>query len=467
MKHNVTDALGTQSIGRLMLRFAVPSMVALVVNSLYNMVDQIFIGQGVGYLGNAATNVILPMMLLLVSLGEMIGNGCAAWMSLKLGRGERKEAACGVGNAIVLTMAVGVLLLVVNLLCLEPICRLFGATDTVLPYAMGYGRIIALGYPCSAVCCTVSSLLRADGRPHITMLGLLMGCGTNFVLDPLFIFVFDWGVEGAAWATLIGQALNAVYFLICLPRFRSLVFERACLVPRLKTVGSVLLLGLPSLATQLSAVFVIYVVNHALVTYGALSRYGADIPLAALGVTMKVNQLVNNLVVGLAVGMQPIVGYNYGCGRYERVKRTLRIALISATAIMTAAWLLFQLAPDPIVALFGSESALYHEFAVKCLQIYLLLCWSVGISTVTGVFFQALGKPAQSSFLILARQLVFRIPGVLCLSRVFGIEGPLWAGPISDGLSLILAMALMLLFWKRIFVPVADKGASRPAGESQ
>ena len=460
---SAATTLGTQGIGRLMVRFAVPSIVAQVVNSLYNMVDQIFIGQGVGYLGNAATNVILPMMVLLIALGQMIGDGCAAWISLKLGRGEAEDAARGVGSAITLTIVVGLVLMVLGVIFLEPLCRLFGATDAVLPYAMGYGRIIAWGYPLSAICCAFSSILRADGRPHITMLGLLMGCGTNFVLDPLFIFVFHWGVEGAAWATVLGQAINAVYFLLCLPRFRSIVLRRAHLLPRPRIAGRMLLLGMPSFITQISAVFVIYVVNNALVSYGALSKYGPDIPLAALGVTMKVNQLVNSMVLGLAVGMQPIVGYNYGNGQYPRAKKAFFLALLISTLIMAAAFLLFQFWPESVVSLFGEESGLYQEFAVQCLRIYLLLCWSVGVSTVIGIFFQSIGKPLQASVLTLSRQLIFRVPGVILLSRAIGVEGSLWSGPVADGLALILSLVLILLCWRRLFSPAEERTSSDPA----
>ena len=449
------NPLGTQKLSHLMVRFAIPSMVALVVNSLYNMVDQIFIGQGVGYLGNAATNIILPMMVLLMALCQMIGDGCAAWMSLNLGRGESEQAARGVGTAVTFTFGVGLLLLILGLLFLEPLCRLFGATDTVLPYAIGYGRIIVLGFPLSAVCCSFASILRADGRPHATMLGLLMGCGTNFILDPLFIFVFHWGVEGAALATILGQGLNAVYFLACLFRFQNIQLRRAYFIPRLNTAGRMLLLGASSFITQIAAVLVIAVMNNTLAAYGALSKYGADIPLAALGVTMKVSQLVTSMVLGLATGIQPILGYNYGCGQYSRVKRAYWLALLIATGIMTAAFLLFQLCPESVIGLFGRESALYVEFAVKSLRVYLLLCWTIGVGTVTGIFFQALGRPFQASFLSLSRQILFLIPSIVLLSQALGVEGALLAGPVSDAFAFAASILLAAVCWKKLFPPAS------------
>lgn len=454
-EQTANNPLGTERIGRLMVRFAVPSMVALVVNSLYNMVDQIFIGQGVGYLGNAATNIILPMMVLLMALCQMIGDGCAAWMSLNLGRGEPDKAARGVGNAITMAFGIGFLLLILAMAFLEPLCRLFGATDAVLPYALGYGRFIILGFPLSAICCSFASIIRADGRPHVSMLGLLMGCGANFVLDPLFIFVFHWGVEGAALATIAGQGINAVYFLVCLFRFRSVKLQRSYFVPRIQVAGRVLLLGISSFITQIAAVFVIAVMNNTLVAYGALSKYGADIPLAALGVTAKISQLVTSMVLGLATGIQPILGYNYGAGRYDRVKRTYRLALLFTTAIMMAAFLLFQLRPAAVVGIFGNESELYMEFAVKCLRIYLLLCWSIGVGTVTGIFFQALGKPLPASFLSLSRQILFLIPAILILPRYIGVEGALWAGPVADAFAFSASVILAAVSWKRLFRPAS------------
>lgn len=220
------NPLGTERIGKLMLRYAVPSIISLVVNSLYNMVDQIFIGQGVGYLGNAATNVILPLTTFLLALGLMVGDGTATFMSLSLGKGKADEAAHGVGHAVTLTVGIGIILTVIFELFLQPLCRLFGATDAVMPYALEYGGIIILGFAFSAVDSAFGSILRADGRPKVSMAGLLIGCITNIILDPVFIFVFHWGVKGAAWARIIGQFLNAVFYIGCMFSFKCVKLKK-------------------------------------------------------------------------------------------------------------------------------------------------------------------------------------------------------------------------------------------------
>ena len=216
------NPLGTERVGKLMVRYAVPSIISIVVNSLYNMVDQIFIGQGVGYLGNAATNIILPLATILLALGMMIGDGAASYMSLSLGKKRAEDAAQGVGNAVTLTVGISVFLLVIFELFLEPLCHLFGATEGNLPYELEYGSVILLGFPFAMIDGAFGSVIRADGRPKVSMVGLLIGCIANIILDPIFIFVFHWGVKGAAWATIIGQILNAVYFVVCMLRFKTI-----------------------------------------------------------------------------------------------------------------------------------------------------------------------------------------------------------------------------------------------------
>lgn len=447
----VKNPLATERIGKLMVRYAIPSIISIVVNSLYNMVDQIFIGQGVGYLGNAATNVIMPMTTILMALSLMIGDGGAAYMSLNLGKGDEKAAAHGVGNAISLTIEMGIVLLILFELFLTPLCGLFGATENVLPYALGYGRIIVLGFPFAAICSAFGSIIRADGRPRASMIGLLIGCITNLILDPLFVLVFEWGVEGAAWATIIGQIFNAIYFLVCIARFKTVKIEKRYLRPNRKVTGKLLSLGTSSFITQIASVFVIAVMNNLLVKYGALSQYGADIPLAALGITMKVSQLLTGIALGIATGIQPIYGYNYGSGQYDRVKQTYKLALISSTLILCVAFVVFQVWPEAIISIFGQESELYTDFAVKCFRIYLLLCFTVGVGAVTGIFFQAIGKPIQAAVLSLSRQIIFLIPSMLILGHLMGVEGILWAGPVGDGMACVIALIMVRAYWNSIF----------------
>ena len=460
MKTDIITAnpLGTERIGRLMVRYAIPSIISIVVNSLYNMVDQIFIGQGVGYLGNAATNIILPVSSILLALGFMIGDGTASYMSLSLGKGDGKDAAYGVGNAITLTVGVSVALLILFEIFLERLCHLFGATEGNLPYALEYGSIIILGFPFAMVDGAFGSIIRADGRPKVSMIGLLIGCVANMILDPIFIFVCHWGVRGAAWATIIGQVLNAVYFVACMLRFKTIQVKKQHLVPKWNVIKRILTLGTSSFISQAAAVFVIAVMNNSLARYGAMSKYGADIPQAALGITMKVSQLITGIALGIASGVQPIFGFNYGSGQYDRVKKTYKLALTSCTLILVVAFFIFQLCPEYIINLFGQESELYMEFAVKCFRVYLLACFMIGAGAVTGIFFQAIGRPAPATLLSLSRQIIFLIPAMLLFGYLWGVEGILWAGPVGDGLSGVISLITLGAFWKKIFnKEVAEK----------
>lgn len=454
----VANPLGTERVGKLMVRYAIPSVISIVVNSLYNMVDQIFIGQGVGYLGNAATNVILPLTTILLALGLLIGDGTAAYMSLSLGKGRAQAAAYGVGNAITLTVGISVVLMILFEIFLEPLCLLFGATEGNLPYALEYGSIIVLGFPFAMIDGAFGSIIRADGRPKASMAGLLIGCITNIILDPIFIFVCHWGVKGAAWATIIGQILNTVYFVVCMLHFKTVEMKKQHLIPNWPVIKKVLTLGTSSFIAQGAGVFVIAVMNNSLVKYGAMSKYGADIPLAALGITMKVSQLITGIALGVASGIQPIFGFNYGSGQYDRVKKTYKLALTTCTLILIVAFFIFQFCPEYIINLFGQESELYMEFAVKCFRIYLLACFMIGAGAVTGIFFQAIGKPVPAALLTLSRQILFLIPAMLIFGHFMGVEGILWAGPCGDGLSGIVSLITVGVSWKKIFSKeVAEK----------
>ncbi len=451
------NPLGTERIGKLMVRYAIPSIIAIVINSLYNMVDQIFIGQGVGYLGNAATNIVLPLMTFLVAIGMLIGDGAASYMSLSLGKEQHEDAASGVGSAISLTIGSSVILLILFEIFLRPLCHLFGATEANLPYALDYGSIVILGFPFAMIDAGFGSIIRADGRPKVSMAGLMIGCITNIILDPIFIFVFEWGVKGAAFATIIGQFLNAVYFIVCVLRFKTIRLTKSHLIPNWRIVKRVLTLGTSSFITQVASVFVMAVMNNALVKYGAISKYGADIPLAALGITMKVSQLITGIALGIATGIQPIFGFNYGSGQYDRVKKTYRLALTSCTLILIAAFFIFQLCPQYIINIFGQESELYMEFAVKCFRIFLLACFLIGVNAVTGIFFQAIGKPIPAAFLSLSRQIIFLIPAMIIFGHFWGVEGVLWAGPFGDATAGVASVITIRIFWNKIFRKEADE----------
>lgn len=445
------NPLGTEKIGGLIAKYAVPSVISLVVNSLYNMVDQIFIGQGVGYLGNAATNVIMPMTLIVMALSMMFGNGAAAFMSLQLGRKKPEEAAHGVGNMVTLCVGCGVVCLLLFEVLMEPLCGLFGATSETLPYAMDYGRIIAVGFPVFTIGVAFGNVIRADGQPKASMAGMLIGCITNMILDPLFIFVFHWGVKGAAWATVIGQFLNAVFLCVCLARPKTIHLKKHDFMLEGKIVGRIASLGMSSFFTQIASTVVIAIQNNLLVKYGAQSVYGSDIALAAFGITMKTSQLITSIAMGVATGVQPILGYNYGSGQYGRVKKVFKISLELCTAIMVVALILFQVFPEQIINIFGQESELYMEFAVKCFRIFLLCCFLIPCGMVISVFFQAIGKPAPAMVLSLCRQILFLIPAMFILGALMGVDGLLWAGPVSDTLSCAVSLITVRAYWNKIF----------------
>lgn len=445
------NPLGTERIGKLMARFAVPSIIALVVNSLYNMVDQIFIGNGVGYLGNAATNVILPLMTVVLAVGLMFGDGCAAFMGLSMGKGKNDRAANGVGNAIVLTIAFGVIFTILCEILLEPLCWVFGATEKSISYCIEYGRPIILGFTFLSIDMAFTSIIRADGRANISLIGMLIGCITNVILDPIFIFVFKWGVAGAGWATVAGQFLNAVYFIFCIAHCKNVKLEKRHFYLKSRICVKICLLGLSSFITQFALVIVIGVVNNTLKISGAKSIYGSDIPVSAMGVVMKVSQVLTSIVLGLATGILPIISYNYGSGRHDRVKKLVKRAMFIGSAVMVIAFFILEIWPVQIISIFGNQSELYMKFAQKCIQTYMLACFTVGVSIITGIFFQAIDKPLQSTVLSLLRQIVVLVPSVLILGAVGDATTVLWAGPIADSVSFIFSLATLIFCWKKIF----------------
>lgn len=400
----------TEPIGRLIVKFAVPSVIALLVNSLYNIVDQIFIGWGVGYLGNGATNIVFPITIIALALSMMIGNGGAAYLSLKMGEGEVETAKKGVGNAVTLVTIVSILLAVIFLVWIDPILTLFGATDVLRPFALEYGFIIGAGLPFMMISAAINSMIRADGSPKYAMLSMVIGAIINVILDPVFIFVFQMGVKGAVIATIIGQVASFVVSVLYMPHFKSVQLHKSSFAPCAKVSVNIVIFGLSSFITQFAITIVMALTNNLLAKYGAQSVYGAEIPLTATGIVMKVNQIMIAILLGIATGTQPIIGYNYGAKSYHRVKKALEISLIASEIVSVAAFLIFQFAPMSVVSLFGSEEGLYNEFAVKAFRIFLMLCPLTGFQTIAAVYLQAVGKPVKSAILSLARQIIFLCP---------------------------------------------------------
>jgi len=453
------NPLATAPVGGLIAKYAVPCVISLVINGLYNIVDQIFIGRGVGYLGNGATNVVFPLTVFCVALGVLFGDGAATYGSLKLGEGDLENAKKGVATGILLSVAASAVLLAVSAAFLRPIVYLFGCTETVEPYALSYGSIVMVGFPFVLIATTLNSVIRADGSPRLAMASLVSGAVFNTVMDPVFIFVFHWGVRGAALATIMGQLLSLVISLSYLGKWKSFTLAKKDYRFSLRHCRAIVPLGISSFINQMATVIMTAVINNALTLYGAASAYGTDIPLAVMGITLKVNQIFLFVVVGIATGAQPIIGFNRGANKLERVMKAFRICVVSALTAAAAAFAVFQFAPMAIVSLFGAESDLYNDFAVKSFRIFLLFCMLNGFQTVASIFVQAIERPVQAMVLSLSRQIVFLIPAVIILPRFLGIEGVLWAGPAADGLAFLLALAVTAREIKNLRAAGAQRAA--------
>ncbi len=444
------NILGTEKIGKLIRKFSIPCIISMLVNSLYNIVDQIFIGWGVGYLGNGATNIVFPLTMITLAFSLMLGDGSSAYLSLKLGEKKKQEAAKGVGNGIIMSIIISIIFCIVTLVFLPQLLNIFGCTDALREYATNYGRIIAIGLPFMMIGTTLNSIIRADGSPQYSMLSMVSGAVLNTILDPLFIFVFKMGVQGAAIATVISQFVTFVLNIIYIKKFKSITLDKEALKLKFKTAKKVITLGISSFITQMSFVFVVAVENNLLGKYGIESEYGSDIPITVLGIVMKISQILNSIIIGLAVGSQPILGYNYGARRFDRVKQALKIVLSASVVISTIAFILFQTIPDKLISIFGNGDEMYMKFACITFRTYLLLCICNGMQIPSGIFFQAIGKSVISAILSLSRQILFLIPAMFALGHIFGLKGVLYAGPFADGLAFVLSTILLIIEIKRL-----------------
>ena len=444
------NILGKEKIGKLIKKFSIPCIISMLVNSLYNIVDQIFIGQGVGYLGNGATNVVFPLVMVGLAFSLMFGDGASAYLSLKLGEKKNKEAEVGIGNGILISAIVSILFCFITLIFLPLFLKLFGCTENLQSYAMTYGRIIAIGFPFSMIGTTLNSVIRADGSPKYSMISMIVGAVLNTILDPIFIFVFNKGVAGAAVATVISQIVTFALNIMYIKRFKTIKISKECFKLNKDTCKKITTLGISSFIMQMSFVCVMTVENNLLGKYGLDSKFGAEIPITVLGIVMKISQILNSIIIGIAAGSQPIFGYNYGAKKYDRVKETLKLVLGSSVIISTIAFILFQTIPNKLILIFGSGDENYIEFACLSFRIYLLLCIFNGIQIPSGIFFQAIGKSTKSAILSLSRQIIILIPAMVILSSMYGIIGVLSAGPVADGIAFILAFVFLAKEYKNL-----------------
>ena len=452
------NPLGYEKIPVLLRRFAIPSIIAMVVSSLYNIVDQIFIGQGVGYLGNAATNVAYPLTTICLSIALLIGIGGASRFSLSLGAGDKDAAQRAAGTAISMLAAAGVVYAVLIEIFLTPLMLAFGATGEVLPYAESYTRITALGMPFLILTNGLSNLARADGSPRFSMTCMLLGAVINTILDPLFIFTFGMGIAGAAWATVIGQVASCVMAASYIPRFQHIRLTRQSFGIPLREAGRIASLGMSNSLNQLAITLVQIVLNNSLTYYGAMTVYGSDIPLASCGIVMKTNAILIGIIVGLSQGSQPIIGFNYGARQMDRVWATYRLAITCNLLISAVGFVLFQFFPHQLISLFGTGSPEYFEFAVRFMRTFLFMVIVNGVQILSSNFFTAIGKAPRGVFLSLTRQVLFLIPLTLILPLFWGLDGILYAAPIADGAAFVVTTAFMLRFYRQTKREAGSRG---------
>ena len=456
--------LVTEKIGRLMRRYSLPCIISLLVGALYNIVDQIFIANAsyLGSFGNAANTVVFPLTVIALAIAVMIGDGCCAFVSLSLGKGEADKAGNSIGLSVIMAVASSIVLCAVYLIFADPIITMFGGTVNEETFALSkeYFFYISLGIPFYMFGQAMNPVIRADGSPKFAMASTLLGAVLNIVLDPLFIFCFQWGMKGAAIATVIGQIATAVLAVWYLLHTKTVKLSAKDFHLNRKTAFSTLSLGLCSFLSQVSLVAAMAAINNMIRKYGALDPiFGqemyAQIPMAVVGIVMKFFQIVISVVIGMAAGCIPVVGYNMGADRRERVKKLFSLLLICEAAVGFVALLIVELLPHRLIVLFGSanESVYYTEFAVKAFRVYLCMIVFACLNKAAFIFLQAMGKAAASTALSMIREIVFGVGFALLLPLFFGLDGVLYSMPVSDLLTAVVSACIIAATYKQLSRP--------------
>lgn len=439
-----------------MLKFSVPCVLSLLVSALYNIVDQIFIGNSeLSALGNAATGVVFPIFIIAQAFAWCFGDGCAAYLNICQGKKDTQSAHKAIGTGIVVTLFAGIVLMAVFFPLKTQLLTLFGASENSIGMAIQYFNIILTFFPAYMLSNMMNAVIRADGSPAWSMASMAVGAVINIILDPVFIFALHWGMKGAAYATVIGQVASFVISLVYFFRTKTFKLTAKSFIPDFKAFSNALKLGTSSFVTQMTIVIISLVCNIMLAKYGAMSQYGVDIPIAIIGIESKVFTVVINLVVGIVLGCQPIIGYNMGAKNYGRVRRLYKSILTCTVVIGVVATVLFELAPEAVVGIFGTPTNIpnpgdYWLFAKKTFRIFLSLVTFTCVIKMTSIFFQAVGKPAQAVISSMIRDIVCFIPLILILPKSFGIEGILFAAPIADFIAMIVAAALTVAFMRSL-----------------
>ena len=467
MEEKLNAFLATEPVGRLMRKYAIPCIISLLVAALYNIVDQIFICWGVGLEGNGATNAVFPLTVLALAIATMIGDGACSFVSISLGRRDSDSAHRSVGNAIVLTVASSLVLMAVYLAFRDPILYLFGANDEVSDltrtYAKDYFQWIAIGVPFYMFGQSMNPIIRSDGSPRVAMAATLAGAVVNIILDPIAIFLLNWGVIGAAVATVAGQILTAGISLAYLFKMKAVTLSRDSYPLRGRLIAQFLPLGFTSFLSQFSLVLAMGVMNNMVARYGAMSAFTldgtADIAMSVQGIVMKFFQIVVSTVVGMAAGCIPIVGFNYGAGLYSRCRAIMKRLLLAEAIVGAAATVLFELFPVQLISLFGSDNPpLYFAFAKLAFRLYLCLMTLDCVNKASFIFLQSLGKPVESTLLSLIREVVLAVPLAVLLPMLFanvfgtenGIYGLLLSMPAAVALTFIAAVAIDLRAFRQL-----------------
>ena len=437
------NPLATEKVERLILKFSIPAIISMLVSSLYNIVDQFFIGQRVGELGNAATNIAFPLSTSCLALALLIGIGGSSAFNLAMGSGDDKKAVHLLGNAVVLLAGSGLFLSIITFLFLKPLLLFFGSPKAVLPFAIEYTKVTAFGFPFLLLGTGGGHLIRADGRPRMTMVCNLIGAVINTVLDALFVFGLNLGMTGAALATVIGQMVSGIMAIICLMHGKTVSIHKEHLFVKWENVTRIASLGMAPCSNQVAMMVVQIIMNQSLKHYGSHSIYGENIPIACAGIITKVNMIFMSFVIGLSQGLQPIASFNYGAGKKGRVKEAYIKAISIGAVLAVIAFFMFQFFPRQIISIFGDGSELYYQFAIRYFHVFLFFTFVNFMQPITSNFFTAIGKPKVGSFLALTRQILFLLPLILLFPLFLGIDGIMYAGPVADCLAAVVCFIMV------------------------
>jgi putative MATE family efflux protein len=437
--------LGEMKISKLLIKFSIPAIIGMLVNALYNVVDRIFIGQGVGSLGIGATTIAFPVMLIMMAFSMLIGVGANSLVSIRLGQNRREEAEGIFGNAFVLLVLSSLILSVIGLVILEPFLRFLGASEQMLPYAKDYLQIILIGGVFQSVGMGMNNFIRSEGNPKIAMYTMLIGAAINTVLDPVFIFIFHWGMKGAAIATILAQAVSALWVVLYFFRSSSLLkINRKSMRLRIGYIFNIFALGAAPFAMQLAASVLNWIMNK------GLGTYGGDVAISGMGIVNSITTLMIMPLFGINQGVQPIIGYNYGAAKYDRVKEAYKLAVIFATTIVVIGWIITRLFPAQLVYLFNRKDQELVTFGTFAIRRFLMFLPIIGFQIISSNYFQAVGKPMHSALLGLSRQILILIPALLILPLFFGLNGIISAGPLADVLSALITGTFIIIEMRKL-----------------